>query len=283
MRHNSTVNTPAVKDQATTLDIYRLNARVGLTRAVRGLDYVRCIEFPMVYKALDIKPGMRHLDIGCRDSVFPLYIAREGGAEVHALDLDVTVGRQAELARRLGAGNGSLVPMRGDVRRLPYADGTFDRISLVSVIEHVPGDGDAQGMAELGRVLKPGGLLVLTVPFAFTEKDFFMDEKVYSQDYHGEPVFFQRHYDDPGVDRRLIGPSGLSVARRAYFGEPKVAFFNTFWVLPSAIKPVKTLYNWMGPWFANAFMDIFPAPDKLKLQHPPMVTANGIFLVLRKS
>jgi len=277
------VDTSSLKDLPTTLDIYRLNARVGLSRAVRGLDYVRCIEFPMVYLALDLKPGMRHLDIGCRDSVFPLYIAREGGVEVHALDLDITVARQNEIARRLGSGSGKLIPVRGDVRRLPYRDASFDRISLVSVIEHVPGEGDSLGMAELGRLLKPGGLLVLTVPYAFTEKDFFMDEKVYSQDYHGEPVFFQRHYDESGVEQRLVKPSGLAVARRAYFGEPRVAFFNTFWVLPGAIKPVKTFYNWLGPWFARAFMDVFPTPDALKLKHPPMITANGIFLVLRKS
>jgi SAM-dependent methyltransferase len=262
--------------------LYGLNARLGMMRFLRGLDYVRCTELPLVYEGLELTAGMRVLDVGCRGSVFPAFLAARG-ARVHALDLDVTVVEQRETARRLGLAYGtSLLAVRGDMRRLPYPDGCFDRVSLVSTIEHVPGEGDTQGIRELARVLRPGGRIVLTVPYGDSERDFFLEEKVYSQEFRGEAVFFQRHYDEQALRSRLVGPSGLTEIRRAYFGEHRRAFFNTFWVLPRWLRPVKVLYNWMGPYFARKYSGVFEDSTPLLLRHPPMVNANGVFLVLQK-
>jgi SAM-dependent methyltransferase len=49
-----------------------------------------------------------------------------------------------------------------DVQRLTFANESFDVCTSTEVMEHVPDD--AAGFAELYRVLKPGGLLVFTVP-----------------------------------------------------------------------------------------------------------------------
>ncbi len=49
-----------------------------------------------------------------------------------------------------------------DARALSFADESFDAIACVSVIEHVAGEGDARAMAEMWRVLRPGGVLHLT-------------------------------------------------------------------------------------------------------------------------
>ena len=56
---------------------------------------------------------------------------------------------------RIGAVN-------GDALRLPFPDGTFDRIIAAEVLEHLPED--ERAMRELFRVLKPGGLIAVTVP-----------------------------------------------------------------------------------------------------------------------
>ena len=53
-----------------------------------------------------------------------------------------------------------------DARALPFGDAPFDAIACVSVIEHVAGDGDAAAMAEMWRVLRPGGVLHLTTNVA---------------------------------------------------------------------------------------------------------------------
>jgi SAM-dependent methyltransferase len=52
--------------------------------------------------------------------------------------------------------------VHGDALALPFADGTFDKIIAAEVLEHIPDDMGA--MAELARVLRPGGRLLASVP-----------------------------------------------------------------------------------------------------------------------
>ena len=56
----------------------------------------------------------------------------------------------------------------GDALSLPFADGEFDRVVASEVLEHIPDDTDA--IAELVRVLRPGGTIAVTVPRWLPEK-----------------------------------------------------------------------------------------------------------------
>lgn len=56
------------------------------------------------------------------------------------------------------------VDIFGDGNRLPFGDGAFDTVLSTEVLEHLPTP--ATCMAEMARVLKPGGKLLLTVPFS---------------------------------------------------------------------------------------------------------------------
>ena len=58
--------------------------------------------------------------------------------------------------------------VNGDATRLPFPDGTFDRVIASEVLEHIPDDGAA--FAELARVLRPGGTLAVTVPAWLPER-----------------------------------------------------------------------------------------------------------------
>jgi SAM-dependent methyltransferase len=57
-----------------------------------------------------------------------------------------------------------IVQVFGDARRLPFGDGTFDTVASFEVLEHI--DSPEQVMSEMARVTKPGGRVLLTVPFA---------------------------------------------------------------------------------------------------------------------
>ena len=57
---------------------------------------------------------------------------------------------------------------QGDALSLPFADGEFDRVVAAEVLEHIPHDTDA--IAELVRVLRPGGTMAVTVPRWLPEK-----------------------------------------------------------------------------------------------------------------
>ena len=58
--------------------------------------------------------------------------------------------------------------LQGDATRLPFADGTFDRVITSEVLEHI--QADTAAIAEFVRVLKPGGTFAATVPTWCPEK-----------------------------------------------------------------------------------------------------------------
>ena len=92
------------------------------------------------------------------------------GARVVALDAGRRRGRRRCATRSGGHGRRGRARaattqaggVQGDALRLPFADGTFDRVIASEVLEHIPDD--APAMAELARVLRPGGTMAVTVP-----------------------------------------------------------------------------------------------------------------------
>lgn len=111
--------------------------------------------------------GDRVLDMGCGAGRHAFALARRG-ADVVALDTSEpdlreveVMFRAMELEGEIPAG-ASATAVRGDAYALPFQDASFDRIIAAEVLEHLPDDVDA--MVELTRVLKPGGLIAVTVP-----------------------------------------------------------------------------------------------------------------------
>jgi SAM-dependent methyltransferase len=205
------------------------NLRLGLPAARRGLDYTRGLEYPLTYAFAGLdRPGLRLLDVGSgAQALFARTVARRARAQVTILDY------QADLSRRR---HDPFAGVRGDARSLPFADASFDRVTLVSAVEHFEGDGDAAAMREAARVLRPGGRCILTTPFDLRgARDVFRPGPVYGRGRAGEPTFFERCYDLKTLDRRLILPSGLALAERRFFGEPGFSFeaFRERWLVGS--------------------------------------------------
>ena len=114
-----------------------------------------------------VGPGDRVLDMGCGGGrhAFALY---RRGAHVTALDTDPAelkdvAGMFAAMAEQGEAPAGATASaVRGTAYALPFAADTFDYVVCAEVLEHLPQD--SRAMAELTRVLKPGGLMAVTVP-----------------------------------------------------------------------------------------------------------------------
>jgi SAM-dependent methyltransferase len=118
---------------------------------------------------LDIEPGARVLDLGCGEGRHVHGLAMLTGADLVGLDADAaSLAKAAAGMADLPSGGGSVLWVRGDALRLPFADGAFDAVVCSEVLEHL--QDVAAALAEMTRVLRPGGRLAVTVPRAWPER-----------------------------------------------------------------------------------------------------------------
>lgn len=131
----------------------------ALLRNVGDMAFKRRVR--TIMRGLDIQEGDRVLDCGCGEGFFLKMFGEISRARVCGTDADMSL---LERARRETSAYGNVEVNCGDIYGLPYQGGFFDKIILSEVLEHVPDDGRA--LTEVKRVLKPGGLLFVTVPNA---------------------------------------------------------------------------------------------------------------------
>lgn len=123
----------------------------------------RILENPLILRHLPEKKS-KILDVGSRYSQVPLEMASLGH-RVYALDIEQYVFKHKNLSY-----------VQEDIRKTTFSDDFFDVVTIISTIEHVgmgetsygdkkERDGDIKSMVEISRILKPNGIVLLTVPF----------------------------------------------------------------------------------------------------------------------
>lgn len=103
------------------------------------------------------RPGGVFLDVGCGLGYLTAVLGRGFGL---AVGLEYDPGGLASLKRLAPLA----APLRGGAWELPLADGSVDAVICSEVFEHLPDGRDEEALAEIRRVLGPGGRLYLTVP-----------------------------------------------------------------------------------------------------------------------
>lgn len=188
----------------------RRDIRQGLIRLVIPLDPSRYLEFPQTVRELRASPGERVLDLASPKLVAVELAGR--GVEVVSLDLD-----EAEVAtwRSLARDERGVTFDVADGRRLPFPDAHFDRAYSISVLEHIPDGGAGEALAELARVVRPGGRIVVTLPYAERYFEDWRDEPLYgSQEAVDGRYFFERWYDEAHLEELIAAVPGLRLAGR---------------------------------------------------------------------
>jgi SAM-dependent methyltransferase len=158
------------------------------------------------FDRLGVREGARVLDLGCGGGRHAFEAWRRGATVVA---LDYSEAELKEVRAILGAmldaqeipdaaaRDGVGAPVNGDALRLPFADATFDVVIASEVLEHLWDDAGA--IAELVRVLKPGGRMAVTVPTRWPERVCWaLDHK-----YHDTPGAHVRIYHQHELEQKL--------------------------------------------------------------------------------
>lgn len=129
----------------------------------------RFLEYPWILKHSlpndDDKP-LRILEVGCGWSLLFAELIRRG-YETHTLDLD---------AYPISTRYPKLSFWKADATKMPFEDSTFDEIIAVSSIEHISPEERYRCMQEIRRVLKEGGLALITMPIGKAGVNYEKDE-----------------------------------------------------------------------------------------------------------
>jgi len=105
-------------------------------------------------EGLDLRPGMRVLDLGCGRAASSIFLRREFGVQVRATDLWFSASENLQRIRDAGVEDG-VFPIHADARSLPFAAEFFDAIVCIDSFFYY-GTDDLY-LNYLARFVKPGG------------------------------------------------------------------------------------------------------------------------------
>jgi SAM-dependent methyltransferase len=195
---------------ASATDLYRL--------LFLPIDSVRYFEFEFIWNSLSKLQLRSYLDVSS-PRLFPIIFLRD---HPHIQAELVNPDRaDLELTGKLVAACG-LEPRcqlhANVIEDAPFPPESFDAVTSISVIEHVPNDTDA--VKNVWRVLKPGGTLLLSVPCAAMAEEEYIDIDFYGVQTRSQDGFFfhQYKYDQSCLEQRIYSITGPPI-RTAIFGE----------------------------------------------------------------
>lgn len=110
---------------------------------------------------MDLRPGMRVLDLGCGMATSSIFLAKEFGVQVFATDLWIGATENFSRIREAGVED-RVIPIHAEAHALPFADGFFDAVTSMDAYQYF-GTDDLYAQT-ITRLLKPEGQLGISVP-----------------------------------------------------------------------------------------------------------------------
>jgi 2-polyprenyl-3-methyl-5-hydroxy-6-metoxy-1,4-benzoquinol methylase len=169
------------------------------------------------------------LDIGCGTGANLPMLREIVTTDGHVTALDFSP-LALQFARTHPASNGVTL-LQGDAQRLPFEDATFDVVTMLDVLEHVPDD--ERTLQEVWRVLRPGGSLVFSVP-AY--------KQLWSE--HDVALHHFRRYEFHAL-RKLLRDNQFKTVRLSFAMSlmPPLAWLSRKWLQPLTSRRGHRLTN----------------------------------------
>lgn len=161
--------------------------------------------------------------------------------------------------------------VRGSAAALPFPDASFDLVSSLDVMEHIPDDKAALG--EVFRVLKPGGTFLITVP---------AHRWLWSR--HDEYFHHVRRYSRADIRSKLLR-TGFLIAEWSHFVMPAVPFNFLRTVIDRIVPPSggpPTSYDIDFSPLMNAFFLFLLRFEKKCIRLFPLPFGSSLFFVAQK-
>lgn len=207
--------------------------------------YIRLQEYKQSFNLLDKRNrNIRVLDIGTgKIGIFPKLILKYcKDCLVHGMDIQETSNILKNTRFSVEELN-RLRLIRGDITKAPFRDASFDIITAVSTIEHLPGELDKKGIKEIPRIIKENGLFVMSVPYNKEYHEEYLPVNPYGIKYsqklennckkQGE--FFQKVHDNDSL-KELFKNSSLNLEKVIILGD-KIPIYDKILLPASRIKP----------------------------------------------
>ena len=159
-----------------------------------------------------IQPGDAVLDVGCGTGTLALEVARHVGQAGRVAGVDPGAEQIARARAKAARRNAPIEFQVGVIEQLPFPDQTFDVVLSTLMMHHLPAPLRRLGLAEIARVLKPGGRLVIA---DFTGK----------QERHGRAARFHAGGSSMQELAALLKDAGFQELGREEMGPPRFSAF----------------------------------------------------------
>ncbi|MBJ7287877.1 class I SAM-dependent methyltransferase [Williamsia sp.] len=230
------------------------------------------------FDRLGVNAGTKAIDIGAGQGRHSYEMFRRG-ADVIAFDqsdsdmAEVSEMFDAMIAEEQVPASAKARTEVGDALHLPYADNAFDVVLMSEILEHIPSDTDA--IAEMARVLAPGGHAAVTVPRYWPEKVCW----AFSDQYHANEGGHVRIYKASELAAK-VSAAGLEVVGTDH----RHALHAPYWWIKCAVgvenndNPLVKAYHKLLVW------DMMSAPAATRLTERALnpLVGKSVVLYLRK-
>jgi SAM-dependent methyltransferase len=154
-----------------------------------------------VTTALDLRPGMRVLDLGCGRASTSIFLRRELGVQVWATDLWISAAENIQRIRDAGVEDG-VFPLHADARALPFAPEFFD--AIVSIDSFPYYGTDDLYLNYLAQFVKPSGPIAVAGAGLVQEVEGQVPAHLqawWTQDFWAfhSPPWWRRHWERTGI------------------------------------------------------------------------------------
>ncbi|MGD0167420.1 MAG: methyltransferase domain-containing protein [Gaiellaceae bacterium] len=139
-------------------------------------------------REMQLDPGMRVLDLGCGTAIGSIFLAKELGVQVWAIDLWVDAADNWKRACESGVDD-LVYPIHAEAHALPFADGFFDAVVGINSFQFFATD-DYYMKHHLAKVVKPGSQIGMIVPGLYEEFDGEIPEYIKP---YWDPEFYSWH------------------------------------------------------------------------------------------